>query len=229
LADFSRTYLLFVSLSDILKAGTCKNIPTGVIMKLFLFVLLTFFLLQPGVSAQQIFKATVEKQWSVDLARQEAFEDLQIKQDLSLFNPVDPFWLKNKKALLMNAQTSANRRLIKYSDNCYSVRIYDDKNFDKVFYYSPTGELEEVDFDIFEKQINSVAEFIKAEETLHCFPCKKYKYTYPEGKLIEIIIEVSTYNQYGFRPDGTLKYHWSGNTCFDEEGNVVMTRKTEVE
>ena len=56
------------------------------------------------------------------------------------------------------------------------------------------------------------------------YPYKTYKYT-PEGRLVNMSLRVSKGETFIYTPDGNLLAHWVGANAFDENGNIIMTRK----
>ena len=76
-----------------------------------------------------------------------------------------------------------------------------------VWYYSKDGRL------------------IYAEEKDNLiYPYKSYKYT-TSGRLINMGLRVSKGETFIYTPDGKLIAHWLKDKAYDENGNVVMTRK----
>lgn len=56
------------------------------------------------------------------------------------------------------------------------------------------------------------------------YPYKTYKYT-PDGRLVNMSLRVSKGETFIYTPDGNLLAHWVGANAFDENGNIIMTRK----
>jgi hypothetical protein len=125
--------------------------------------------------------------------------------DITKRNLYDKNAKENYKALLNGNTELKDRVLGKFSDGSYAV-IYND-NPTNVFYYSKDGTLTHHE--------------IKSSTT---YPYKTYKYT-PQGKLVNMTYRVSQDETFTFSPSGKLLAHWLGENCYNEDNQVIMTRK----
>ena len=191
--------------------------------KLFIcLILVTFITVFLSTVQAETLKAGVEKVWTVDLARQEAFKDAKQWLDLSWAPPIDPDLIENKKAINNHQKTVKNRIINVFSDGHYCITIYDEDNYNKAYSYSSSGKLGAIGFD----KYNIYVDFkdLKNKAAL-LYPKKFYQHDYPSGKLICIALYISEDDQYVFLPSGELVAHWISDTCYDVNGNIIMTRK----
>jgi hypothetical protein len=172
-----------------------------VIVLIFLILLTVCHL---AIEAEPL-KGIVKETWSVDFARKQAFDNVQYSIDTSNYPPDDPHYSLNQKAGKEGKMMVKDWLITFYSDGSYGVKPFQDK---KALFFSPSGKLESISID---DQLN--------------YPKKTYKYSYPEGKLIYSVISPSEGNNFLFLPDGKLDAHWIGDTCYDENGSVILTRK----
>jgi hypothetical protein len=113
---------------------------------------------------------------------------------------------KENYSLLLKGQTKLNDRTLGlFSDGTYAVNYKNDPKH--VWYYDKAGIL------------------INAEQKTSLeYPYKTYKYT-PDGELVNMTLRVSENETFIFSPFGKLIGHWIGINCYDENGNILMTRK----
>lgn len=127
--------------------------------------------------------------------------------DLLLIN--DNYTDKNNKenySLLLKGETKLkDRTLALFSDGSYGINYLNNPYF--VWYYNKKGEL------IYIEQKTSLD-----------YPYKTYKYT-PDYELVNMTLRVSEKETFIFSQYGKLLGHWVGENCYDEFGNIVMTRK----
>lgn len=188
-----------------------------------IFLLIFCLFLQIPLRAETL-KCEIEKVWTVDSARKEAFKDLKPVLDLSWAPPIDPNLIENKQALNNRKKKVGNRVITQFGDGSYGIQILDEDNYDKEYYYSSSGELNAIDFRIFPTTIYSLQDFLASEQTDSIYPVKIYKHDYPSGKIIIIALKVKKGEDYIFKPAGELQYHWVGNNCYDLNGNIAITR-----
>lgn len=188
---------------------------------LFLLVICLFVQL---ASSAEMLKGEIEKVWTVDSAREEAFKDLKPEIDLSWAPPIDPNLIENKQAINNQQKKVDNRIITPFSDGGYGVWILDDDNYDKVYYYSQSGELITIDFCIFSSKIHDLESYESAQQNGETFPFKTYKHAYPGGKIVNVAITVKNKDNFMFKPSGALQFHWLGNTCYDAHGKIILTR-----
>ena len=106
---------------------------------------------------------------------------------------------------LLKGQTNLNDRILAlFSDGSYAVNYK--SNLKHVFYYDKDGSF--INFEI---------------RTSLEFPYSSYKYS-PDGELVNMSLRVSKDETFIFSPFGELLAHWVREKCYDENGNIVMTR-----
>lgn len=169
------------------------------------FICIVFCLFFPLSVCAQIITGGVEL--SVQDARQEV-----LSSNRAFINPqniknnfIDPNYKENKSMLLKGITELKDRKLGKFSDGSYAIMYYSDvKN---TYYYSPEGILTHNE--------------VKSEIN---YPFKSYRYT-PAGDLVNMSLKVSEDETFIFTPNGKLIAHWIGQNCYDENNNIIMTRK----
>ncbi len=120
-------------------------------------------------------------------------------------NYIDAKRDENISALLKGVTKLNDRTLAQFSDDTYGIIYNNDPKH--VWYYNNDGTL------------------IYAEEKASLkYPYRTYKYT-PNGELVNMTMRVSESETFIFDTLGKLLGHWVGQNCYDESGNIVMTRK----
>jgi len=172
-----------------------------------IFTLFLILMIQPSVWAGII---TGGVEMSVDSAREEVFEDnsagfdyIDVKNNLT-----DRNYRENKSKLLKGITSLNDRKLGQFSDGSYGIMYYD--NPLKTYYYSPEGVLTHIEV-----------------KTGTLYPLKANKYK-TDGTLENRSLKASENETFIFAPNGKLIAHWLGNKCYDENNNVIMTRKISV-
>ena len=172
-------------------------------MKRFI-VFLFIFLFALSVNARII---TGEVEYNADLAREETFskpiEKISFNQIRNRFYDSDN--IENLNNLLQGKTELKDRKLAKFSDGSYGVQYYDDPMYS--WYYSSNGKL-----------IN----FTQKDSLI--YPCRITKFK-PDGSIANTGYRVSDKESFIFTPEGKLLAHWLGNNCYDEQNNIIMTRK----
>jgi hypothetical protein len=172
-------------------------------------------------------KGGVDKVWTVDSAKKEAFKDAKQWVDLSPYPSIDPNYNKNKNSINKNQLISKERTITVFSKNGYLIAygIEYENNITENYYYDFKGQLHTVDFTIFPKNIYTLEDSKKyPHESL--FPAKVYKHIYPSGKLISVSLMVRETEDYIFEPNGELTAHCIGNNCYDANNNLIYTRES---
>ena len=170
--------------------------------RLILVILLMF--LSCTVNAKII---TGEVEYNAEIAREETFakpiEKVSFDKIYNHFYDSDN--IENLNYLFQGITELKDRKLAKFSDGSYGVQYYDDPMYS--WYYSQNGKL--ISFI----QKNSLD-----------YPCKITKFK-PDGSVANTGYRVSEKESFIFTPQGKLLAHWVGNLCYDEQNNVIMTRK----
>lgn len=170
----------------------------------FLSCILLIFCISLSVNAEVI---TGGVEYNTNSARDELIQTqkLAIPKSLLKANLIDNNRNNNLAVLLKGVTELKDRTLAYFSDGSYGI-IYKD-NPQYVWYYNNDGTLTH-------SEIKSLLEY----------PYKTYKYS-ADGQLVNMSLRVSKEETYIFKPDGTLVAHWIGQYCYDESGNIVMSRK----
>ena len=145
--------------------------------------------------------------YTVETARIECFKDISEKIDMTNYveHMTDRNFEENNLALRKKKKKYKNRYLTLFSDGAYSVSYRDKKNED--FYYDSSGKLIAIDFKL-----------------KTSYPQKSVKYD-AKGNLDSICLWLENNEQYVFNKDKSLSSHWIGNNCYNEKGELIMTRK----
>ena len=168
-------------------------------------LLITVIFMSFSVQAEPILTGGVD--YNVQSARQELLQTPVKNPDSFLVaeNLIDKNNCENIRHFFKGNVEIKDRTLAFFSDLTYAVMYNNDKYH--VWYYSKDGRL------------------IYAEEKDNLiYPYKSYKYT-TSGRLINMGLRVSKGETFIYTPDGKLIAHWLKDKAYDENGNVVMTRK----
>ena len=106
------------------------------------------------------------------------------------------FWKKYKKY--------KNRYITSYSDKGYSILYINNPKIS--YHYDRDGKLEGITFDIGTG-----------------FPCKSVTYN-QFGIFDSVALEISIEEQVIFDKNKKFVAHWKGNNCYNEKGELIMTR-----
>lgn len=179
-------------------------------MKKRLFAIL--LLLQYGCawSEGQTLTATVKEVWTVQKARNEALANLLPVIDVSSFQPIDPNYQQNRKAIAKRQTKLGSRTITIFDDHSYNI-LEDCAPIS--YYYTQKGELEAVQYPA-----------TSAPRCPKHYPNKDYKYSYPDGQLMFIGLNASFGDNFLFSPNGQLVVHWKGNYCHGKNGAFCGTR-----
>jgi hypothetical protein len=113
--------------------------------------------------------------------------------------------IENLNYLFQGITELKDRKLVRFSDGTYSIQYYDDPLF--AWYYSSNGKL---------------ISYTRKENT--CYPCKFIKFK-PDGSIINTGLRISKQESFIYSSEGKLLAHWLGGKCYDQNNNLVMTRK----
>ena len=168
-------------------------------------LLFTFLLTILPSQAETLLTGGID--YTVSSAREELLKNPLKKLNLSLVysNINDKNYYENKNYILDGKVELKDRTLAFFSDATYAVMYNNDKYH--IWYYSNYGKL------IFAEEKDKLT-----------FPYKSYKYT-PSGRLVNMGLRVSEHETFIYNPDGKLLAHWLYDRAYDEDGNVIMTRK----
>lgn len=172
-------------------------------MKRFILILFTFVFC---ISSQARI-ITGEVEYNAEFARDEVFSKPVEKISLDKIRNrlFDSENIENLNYLLKGVTELKDRKLAKFSDGSYGVQYLDDPMYS--WYYSSDGKLKN---------------FIQKDSL--AYPCKITKYK-PDGSIANTGYRVSEKESFIFNTEGKLLAHWVGNNCYDEDNNIIMTRK----
>lgn len=182
-------------------------------MNKFFVLIISLFLCLPAFAENTVLTGGVV--YTVETAREAAFENIQLKIDKKMLEPhlCDENNKVNVFALRHNIQpkdrTIISFEMTKGLVNGYAV-VYN-RNPEITYYYSIGGYLVAVDID--SKPFDSI------------FPYKVGKYNPVTGNLISVSLYVSEDEQFSYSKSGKLKAHWVGDLGYNAKGKVIAKRK----
>ena len=146
-------------------------------------------------------------EYTVETARQEAFDGIEYTIPLSMLKPYlkDSNYGENKKAMRNGQEDLSDRWIGYFSNGRYNV-VYKNDRY-KEYSYSSNGRLRGITI-----------------RTSLDFPVKGYTYNI-FGKLEDVTFYVKVNNDshiYVYTPEGVLTSHWINNKCYDKDGKVVL-------
>lgn len=165
-------------------------------MKRFILICLFFILCIP-VNAQII---TGEVEYNTEY---QPIEKLTYDEMRNRF--FDSNNIENLNYLFQGVTEIKDRKLAKFSDGTYAVMYYDDPLYS--WYYSAGGKLISYTY-----------------KTSQNYPCKFKKFK-PDGSVINSGVRISEQESFIYSSDGKLLAHWLGGKCYDQNNNLVLTRK----
>lgn len=150
---------------------------------------------------------TGEVKYSVSGAREEISAQKPVKFDREVIkaNIVDYNRAENVGYLLKGVTELKDRTLAYFSDGSYGL-VYKDNPLE-VYYYGADGILTH----------NEKRDSVE-------YPYRSYKYT-ASGRLVNMSLRTSEDETFIFEPGGELIAHWLGTRCYDENNNVIMSRR----
>ncbi len=191
------------------------------VKSIIILTLVIFCISTQCISISKTLTGNIEKVWTVDLAREEAFKDAKPWIDLSQYSPTDPEFKENKKLISKNILKDNGKIITAYSDGWYSIKY--NNSITESYYYDYEGNLREIDFSIYPYNIYTMDDMVKYPyESL--FPIKRYKHIYPGGEISRITIDVKYDKSYSFKPNGELKTYCDGPNCYDSNNQLIMKR-----
>ncbi len=135
-------------------------------------------------------------------------EKQTVPEKLLSQNLIDLNRNENITTLLKGSTQLNDRTLAYFSDGSYAVTYNNNPKY--VWYYARSG----------------ILTHSEVKETF-TYPYKTYKYN-PDKSLENMSLRVSKEETYIFSPKGKLLAHWLGPNCYDENGNIVMTREYKI-
>ena len=140
-------------------------------------------------------------------AKRDAFKGVSKKININKYGKVlkDPFYEENKMLLKLGKNEADNRYIIGFSIGGYAYAYKKAKTV--AYYYTDEGDLENIG-------ISSSPDY----------PKRTIKYDI-KGILSDVAIELSDKEQFVFDADKKLIGHWIKNNCYNEKGELIMTRE----
>lgn len=174
-------------------------------MKMTFFILILFYFFTVNFSGAYTLKTGVI--YNVNIARNQAFSNTPLKIDMTDYSnyKIDVENINNINAARKGKNKYKGKYITLFSDGAYSIRYKKSEN--PCFYYDSNGNLISLGFIYGEK-----------------YP-KKYLSYDKNGQLLDITLYVSGKEQYVFNLAGTLIEHWIGNNCYNEKGELILTRE----
>ncbi len=174
-------------------------------MKKGIFLILILFFCSQSTLADMLLYG--EAEYNVESALNEVQRTQQNKINPLFLKPhlLDVNRYENLTSLLKGQVDLKDRELALFSIGTYGVVYKNDPLH--AYYYSNSGVLEYVD--------------IRSSKD---YPYKSYQYDIA-GNLVNMGLRVSKRETYIYSPNGDLIAHWVGAYGYDENGQIIMTRK----
>lgn len=219
--------------------------------RIFLFFTLLFFLFNL-VFADKVFSHEINKKELVK-ARKVAFsKKFDLKKDLSMYPTKDPDYEENMKLAKsgeikdgkwVNQSTNGNYVVVYdknlicfyyYPDgNLFSITFLTDKSdrytiTDIVSYLISLGAKDSEIIKIIKGpgyDENKIRLLIKQAKQINDYPKISYSYSFPEGTVSAIHINLYPYREFVFFPSEELNLYWDFGNCYDSKGNKIDSMK----
>ena len=166
----------------------------------YLIFLIIFLGLYAPVNAE-VLKGGVS--YTVDEIRKIAFQDVSSKIDINEYKKYFVFEKNTEKKLGLLNIFAPYRITTRFSNGSYAVRYK--KDSERAYYYDSSGHLKKIDFMTKDKT-------------------KQVSYD-NKGNLDSVGLALPGNEQYIFDNKGKLYAHWIGKNCYNEKGELVMTRE----
>lgn len=166
----------------------------------YLILLIIFLGLYAPVNAE-VLKGGVS--YTVDEIRKIAFQDVSSKIDINEYKKYFVFEKNTEKKLGLLNIFAPYRITTRFSNGSYAVRYK--KDSERAYYYDSSGHLKKIDFMTKDKT-------------------KQVSYD-NKGNLDSVGLALPGNEQYIFDNKGKLYAHWIGKNCYNEKGELVMTRE----
>ena len=166
----------------------------------YLIFLIIFLGLYAPVHAE-VLKGGVS--YTVDEIRKIAFQDVSSKIDINEYKKYFVFEKNTEKKLGLLNIFAPYRITTRFSNGSYAVRYK--KDSERAYYYDSSGHLKKIDFMTKDKT-------------------KQVSYD-NKGNLDSVGLALPGNEQYIFDNKGKLYAHWIGKNCYNEKGELIMTRE----
>lgn len=144
--------------------------------------------------------------YTVENARIEAFSDIEENINIRDYEKylIDKNKNENLKLLSKNKSQCSDRYMMKYSDSEYAIMYK--VNTKNAYYYNKDGQLQSIGISYSE-----------------IYPKKGVMYDL-NGQILTTVLTVSYNNDYIFDLNKKLIFHWIGRNCYNESGELILTR-----
>ena len=170
-------------------------------------------------------------EYTVDSARIIAFENTDLTIPKSKFSGLmsDIYYYSNIEAIKagkLSAGIGFNRKLVPFYNKNNKLSFYgvvtEDQPNEKL-YYSPTGKLLKYEINTFSAPEQSAYARLTREASADVYPYKTIAYN-TKGQLLNINLVVSDNEAFVFNKEKKLIAHWIGDTCYNENGEIDLTK-----
>lgn len=141
--------------------------------------------------------------YTVDEIRKIAFQDVSSKIDINEYKKYFVFEKNTEKKLGLLNIFAPYRITTRFSNGSYAVRYK--KDSERAYYYDSSGHLKKIDFMTKDKT-------------------KQVSYD-NKGNLDSVGLALPGNEQYIFDNKGKLYVHWIGKNCYNEKGELILTRE----
>ena len=167
-------------------------------MKKIILIFVLFLLSNSEVLA---YKLQGSISYTVDAARNEAFQNVNNKINMSDYTD----YLIDSNKFNKHKKNLNNPKITNFSNGVYSISY---KNNPQLSYiYFENGQLKGIAFRINKK-----------------YPKKTIAYD-NKGNLSSVMYTLKNDEQFIFDKNKKLVAHWIGNNCYNEQGELIMTRE----
>jgi len=175
---------------------------------------LTLLILLVSVSwAEDVLHLRAEHTWTIDDAKNEAFQDVVYQINTSNIQTEDPNWVENKVIIARGGGKIGSRQITVFDRGMYAATEEDSSI---TYYYLSNGKTIKVDI---KPPGNN---YPKTERS---YAIGSYFSGYQDGQLMGVSVSISFTESFDFNPDGTLDTHWSGQNCYHADGSSCGTRQ----
>lgn len=171
-----------------------------------------------GEPTERTLKIKIEKTWTVDMAREEAFRDALPSLDLDPFPQIDPNFVVNR--LRKGSWQDSRWYVTTFDDGSYSVAAM---CAHESLTYNSQGILESV-------IVSNVPTYGHPVKCPQQFPATSRTYTaisyqgYPKGSLLSVSITPKLGDTYTFDTDQKLRTHYIEDSCYNADGTFCGER-----
>ena len=167
----------------------------------FIIVFLLTFLYSTGYTLKGGINYTVQS------ARVESFDNIKLQINIAKYKKFANDKNYNKNLILINKKTQnyKDRYITSYSNGAYTICYK--SNIKNSYHYNQNGEL--IGISITQGK---------------GFPSKRITYD-SSGNFDSVTLDVSKSEQFIFDKNKKLVAHWIGKNCYNEQGELIMTRE----